>query len=84
LSSLHIIPCFNLQYFLANIVESLKMPSKNYTCFILRRFRLFLIQLQSKNKAMGAAVQYMKCISIILKVCLVLMKLLSLSQFYAP
>jgi len=26
-------------------------PSKNYTGFILRRFGLFLIHLQSKNKA---------------------------------
>jgi len=28
----------------------LKKPSKNYTCFILRRFGLFLIHLQSKIK----------------------------------
>jgi len=35
-----------------NIVSStLKKPSKIYTCLILRRFGLFLIQLQSKNKA---------------------------------
>jgi len=26
---------------------TLKKPSKNYTCFILRRFGLFLIHLQS-------------------------------------
>jgi len=29
---------------------TLKKPSKNYTCFILRRFGLFLIYLQSKKK----------------------------------
>jgi len=29
--------------------SALKMPSKNYACFILRRFGLFLIHLQSKN-----------------------------------
>jgi len=28
-----------------------KKAFKNYTCFILRRFGLFLIHLQSKNKA---------------------------------
>jgi len=27
-----------------------KKPSKNYTCFILRRFELFLIHLQSKKE----------------------------------
>ena len=33
-----------------------KKPSKIYTCFILRRFGLFLINLQSKNKpALGNA-----------------------------
>jgi len=36
----------NARYFLS----TLKKPSKNYTCFILRRFRSFLIHLQSKNK----------------------------------
>jgi len=29
--------------------STLKKPSKNYTCFISRRFGLFLIHLQSKN-----------------------------------
>jgi len=33
------------------ISSTLKKPSKNYTCFILRLFGLFLIHLQSKNKA---------------------------------
>jgi len=28
----------------------LKKPSKDYACYILRCFRLFLIHLQSKNK----------------------------------
>jgi len=31
--------------------STLKNPSENCTCFILRRFGLFLIHLQSKNKA---------------------------------
>jgi len=30
-------------------LSTLKKPSKNYTCFILRRFGLFLIHLQSKT-----------------------------------
>jgi len=30
---------------------TLEKPSKNYTCIVLRRFGLFLIHLQSKNKA---------------------------------
>jgi len=29
------------------VSSTLKKPSKNYTCFILRRFVLFLIHLQS-------------------------------------
>jgi len=33
------------------VSSTLKKPSKNYTCFILRRFGLFLIHLQSKIKA---------------------------------
>jgi len=33
------------------VSSTLKKPSKNYTCFILRRFGLFLIHFQSKNKA---------------------------------
>jgi len=33
------------------VSSTLKKPSKNYTCFILRRLVLFLIHLQSKNKA---------------------------------
>jgi len=33
------------------ISSTLKKPSKNYTCFILKRFGLFLIHLQSKNNA---------------------------------
>jgi len=33
------------------VSSTLKNPSKNYTCFILRRFGLFLIHLQSKNEA---------------------------------
>jgi len=33
------------------VSSTLKKPSKNYTCFILRRCRLFLIHLQSKTKA---------------------------------
>jgi len=33
------------------VSSTLKKPSKNYTCFILKRFRLFLIHLQSKNKS---------------------------------
>ena len=33
------------------VSSTLKKPSKNYTCFISRRFGLFLIHLQSKNKA---------------------------------
>ena len=32
-------------------LSTLKKPSKNYTCFISRRFGIFLIHLQSKNKA---------------------------------
>jgi len=32
------------------VSSTLKKPSKNYTCFISRRFGLFLIHLQSKNK----------------------------------
>ena len=32
------------------VSSTLKKPSKNYTCFILRRFGLFLIHLQSKIK----------------------------------
>jgi len=32
------------------ISSTLKEPLQNYTCFILRRFGLFLIHLQSKNK----------------------------------
>jgi len=35
----------------STVSSTLKNPSKNYTCFILRRFGLFLIHLQSKNKA---------------------------------
>jgi len=31
-----------------SIWSTLKKPAKNYTCFILRRFGLFLIHLQSK------------------------------------
>jgi len=31
------------------VSPTLKKPSKNYTCFILRRFGLFLIHLQSKK-----------------------------------
>ena len=33
------------------VSSTLKKPSKNYTCFISRRFGLFLIHLQSENKA---------------------------------
>ena len=33
------------------VSSTLKTPSKNYICFILRRFGLFLIHLQSKIKA---------------------------------
>jgi len=33
------------------VSSTLKKPSKNYTRFTLRRFGLFLIHLQSKNKA---------------------------------
>jgi len=33
------------------VSSTLKKLSKNHTCFILRRFGLFLIHLQSKNKA---------------------------------
>jgi len=33
-------------YFYIFLVSTLKKLSKNYTCFILRRFRLFLIHLQ--------------------------------------
>jgi len=33
------------------VSPTLKKPSKNYTCFISRRFGLFLIHLQSENKA---------------------------------
>jgi len=33
------------------VSSTLKKPSKNYTCFISRRFGLFLIHFQSKNKA---------------------------------
>jgi len=33
------------------VSSTLKKPSKNYTCFISRHFGLFLIHLQSKNKA---------------------------------
>jgi len=33
-----------------SVLSTLKKPSKNYTCYILRRFGLFLIDLQSKNK----------------------------------
>jgi len=33
------------------VSSTLKKPSKNYTCFSLRRFGLFLIHLQSKNIA---------------------------------
>ena len=36
---------------MSSFSSTLKKPSKNYTCFILRRFGLFLIHLQSKNKA---------------------------------
>jgi len=32
------------------VSSTLKKPSKNYTCFISRRFGLFLIHLQSENK----------------------------------
>jgi len=32
-------------------LSTLKKPSKNYACFILRRFGLFLIHLLSKNKS---------------------------------
>ena len=38
-------------FFYVLVSSTLKKPSKNYTCFILRRFGLFLIHLQSKNKA---------------------------------
>jgi len=39
-----------------NLSSTLKKPSKNNTCFILRRFGLFLIHLQSKNKVtLGSA-----------------------------
>jgi len=31
------------------VSSTLKKPSKNYKCFILRRFGLFLIHLKSKN-----------------------------------
>ena len=34
-----------------SVSSTLKMPSNNYTCFIMRRFGLVLIHLQSKNKA---------------------------------
>jgi len=38
------------------VSSTLKKPSRNYACFILRRFGLFLIHLQSKNKAtLGSA-----------------------------
>jgi len=33
------------------VSSTLKKPSKNYTCFISRHFGLFLIHLQSENKA---------------------------------
>ena len=33
-----------------SVLSTLKKPSKNYTCYILRRFGLFLIDLQSKIK----------------------------------
>jgi len=33
------------------VSSTLKMPSNNYTCIILRRFGLVSIHLQSKNKA---------------------------------
>jgi len=33
------------------VSSTLKKPSKNYTCFFSRRFGLFLIHLQSENKA---------------------------------
>jgi len=33
------------------VSSTLKKPSKNCTCFILRRFGLFFIHLQTKNKA---------------------------------
>ena len=50
---------FDNSYWLIDIVNNrkwnsfinTKKPSKNYACFVLRRFRLFLIHLQSKNKA---------------------------------
>jgi len=34
-----------------NVSSTLKKPSRNYPCFILRRFGLFLFHPQSKNKA---------------------------------
>jgi len=34
-----------------SVSSTIKKPSKNYTCFISRRFGLFLIHLQSENKA---------------------------------
>jgi len=41
---------------MTKVSSALKKPSKNYTCFILRRFGLFLIHLQSKNKVtLGSA-----------------------------
>jgi len=42
------------------VSSTLKMPSKNYACFISRRFGLFLIHLQSKNKATLANVSNSK------------------------
>jgi len=36
------------------VSSTLKKPSKNYTCFVSRRFGLFLIHLQSENKAIFA------------------------------
>jgi len=47
-----------------NCFINTKKPSKNYTCFILRRLGLFLIHLQSKNKATVCSVSNSKPIGI--------------------
>jgi len=39
------------------VSSTLNKPSKNYTCFILRRFGLFLIHLQSENKQFNSMTQ---------------------------
>jgi len=47
---IHLVIDFLGKFNLKEISSTVKKPSKNYTCFILRRFGLYLIHLQSKYK----------------------------------